>query len=331
MAVKLGLIGCGGISKAHRKAMANIGDADFVAFCDIEVARAEEAQAAEGRGRAYPHVDAMLATETLDGVVICTRPTARTELIAAAAAAGLPILCEKPPAAELETARRTEQVIQQHDAVVSIGFLFRYLAVVDKLRELIAGRTVAYVRSRYLGQVVTDAAIESGLWYLMKEQSGGMIVDQGIHNLDLIRFLFGDVQQVLAQGGFRASKRGDRNTAEDTAVIQFITDSGVFASHVHCWGAGRWDNKVEVVGPDFDLTVDLNNSTLVGYVDGEPFSLDKKVDGIEMEQRALVEAIKQQDRSLIRCTHADAVGSLALTLAINRSIETRSFESVEQL
>ena len=331
MTMRIGLIGCGGISRAHRTAMAKIDDAEFIAFCDIEVDRAEAARAAEGRGQTYSSVEAMLAAESLDGVVICTRPTARTELIAAAGAAGLPILCEKPPAAELETARRTEAAIRQHDATVSIGFLFRYLAVVDRLREVIAERPVAYVRSRYLAQLVTDAAIEGGLWYLLKEQSGGMIVDQGIHNLDLIRFLFGDVQEVLALGGFRSFERSARNTAEDTAVIQFVTDSGVYASHVHCWGTSRWDNQMEVVGRDFDLTVDLNRSTLTGQVDGAPLTLDKKVDGMELEQRAWLAAIKRQDRSLIRCDHADAAGSLALALALNRSIESGRVEAVEQL
>ena len=328
--MKLGLIGCGGISKAHRKAMGKIDEAGFVAFCDIVLTRAEEAADAE-KGRAYADAKAMLDAESLDAVVICTPPTARTDLIAAAAARKLPILCEKPPAAEMDTARRTEQVIQQHDAMVSIGFLFRYLPVVERLRELIADRPVAYVRSRYLGEVVTKASIKSGLWFLIKERSGGMIVDQGIHNLDVIRFLFGDAKEVTAQGGWRTSKRSDRNTAEDTATVQFTTDSGVFASHVHCWGNNRWDNKIEVAGSDFDLTVDLNNSVLTGQIDGKEIRFAEKADGIEMEQRAWLEAIAAGDRSLVRSPHADAVGSLALALAINRSMETDKTEPVERL
>lgn len=330
MTMKLGLIGCGGISRSHRKAMSRIDEAGFVAFCDIVLTRAAEAADAE-KGRAYADAEAMLDAETLDAVVICTPPTARTELIAAAAAGKLPILCEKPPASEMDTARRTEQVIQQHDATVSIGFLFRYLTVVEKLRELIADRPVAYIRSRYLGQVVTEATIESGLWFLIKERSGGMIVDQGIHNLDLIRFLFGDVKEVTAQGGWRTSKRSDRNTAEDTATVQFITGSGVYASHVHCWGNNRWDNKIEIAGADFDLTVDLNNSVLSGQIDGDEVHFAEKVDGIEMEQRAWLDAIAKQDRSLIRSSHADAVKSMSLALAINRSMETGRTEPVEQL
>jgi myo-inositol 2-dehydrogenase/D-chiro-inositol 1-dehydrogenase len=331
MTMKIGLIGCGGISNAHRGAMANIEHAQFVAFCDIIVAMAERAQQAEGRGKAYPSIEAMLDAEALDGVVICTRPSARTEPIAAAAARGLPILCEKPPAADLETARRTEQVIRQHDASVSIAFLFRYFTIVDELRRIIADRPVAYVQSRYLGQVVTPDAIDQGLWYLIKEKSGGMIVDQGIHNLDLIRFLFGDVNQVSAEGGFRLSSRSDRNTAEDTAVIQFVTDSGVYASHAHCWGADRWDNQIEVVGAGFDLVLNLNKNILTGHVDGEAVSFEGKVNGMELEQRAWLDAIKTNNPALIRCTHADAVGSLALALAINRSIETGRCEAVEQM
>lgn len=332
MGLSFGLIGCGGISAAHRQAMRRIDGADFVAFCDLEVERADAARQEENAGRAYADFDEMLDAGGLDGIVIATPPSVRTGPIASAARRGLPVLCEKPPAADLETARRTESAIREHSGVVSVAFLFRYYSVVDKLRELIAGRPVAAVRSRYLGDVANNKGLvgERG-WFLIKEKSGGMIIDQGIHNLDLIRFLFGDVSEVVAQGAWRTRARSPENTAEDTATIQFRTATGVLVSHVHCWGHNRWCNEIEVIGADFGLTLDLNDQRLIGAVAGDQIDFEAKGDGFEAEQRAWIAAVKTGDRDTIRSPHADASASLALALAANRAMETGNREPVEPL
>ena len=244
----------------------------------------------------------------------------------------MPVLCEKPPAFELDTARATEQIIQQHDALVSIGFLFRYAPAVAKMQELIANRTVATVRSRYLGDVANNPSFkEERAWFLIKEKSGGMIVDQGIHNLDLMRYLFGNVNEVIAQGAFRTRSRSETHTAEDTATLQFTTDAGVLCTHTHCWGANRWSNEIEVIGADYDLLIDLNAQVLTGQIDSEPVEFARDINLIQSEQEAWLKAIRTGDRSLIRSTHADAAASLALALAVNRSMETGRSELLEAL
>ena len=329
MALQIGLIGCGGISHAHRKAMNQQADADFAAFCDVDLPRAEAAAGEDG-GRAYADIRRMLDQQKLDGVVLCTTARVRTELIDAAAERGLPVLCEKPPALELDTARATEAVIQRRNAMVSIAFLFRYHRIVDKLRQIIGDRPVAMVCSCYLADVANNPAL-IGHDLLMKEKLGGMIVDQAIHNLDLIRFLVGDVHEVAACGAFRIHPRSDDRTAEDTATLQFVTDRGILVTHAHCWAHNRWLNHVQFVGADFDLTLDLNAGRLTGVSDRLEVDYGSPVNCFELEQAAWLDAIRTGDRALIRSTHADAARSLALALAANRAMETRRTEPVEPI
>jgi predicted dehydrogenase len=329
--LNLGLIGCGGISHAHRQAMKQQSDARFVAFCDTDASKSQQAASEDG-GTAYTDVQQMLDEQDLDGVVICTPPTVRTELITAAASRGLPIFCEKPPAMTLETARCIEQVIAQNNVLVSVGFLFRYFPVVDRLRELVGDRKVAYARSRYLGNVANNPEFQSKPWYFLKEQSGGPVVDQAIHVLDLIRFLFGDADVVAAQGGFRTRPHDpNNNTAEDTVTLQFVTQTGVLVSHSHCWGHCRWLDELEVTGADFSFLVDLNNQRLTGVNGDQDIYFEQPVNGYFYEQRAWLNAIRTGDRSSIRSSYADAAKSLALCLAVNRSIESGNPKRVEAL
>ena len=329
MALQIGLVGCGGISHAHRKAMNQQTGADFVAFCDIDLPKPEAAAGDDG-GRAYADIRQMLDQQKLDGVVLCTTARVRTEPIEAAAERGLPVLCEKPPALELDTARATEAVIRRHNAMVSIAFLFRYHRIVDKVRQIIGDRPVAMVCSRYLGDVANNPAL-IGHDLLIKEKLGGMIVDQAIHNLDLIRFLVGDVYEVVAHGGFRIHPRSDDRTAEDTATLQFVTDRSVLVTHAHCWAHNQWDNQIQFVGADFDLTLDLNAGRLTGVSDRLQVDYGPPVNCFELEQAAWLDAIRTGDRALIRSTHADAARSLALALAANRAMETRRTEPVESI
>ncbi|GIW93932.1 MAG: hypothetical protein KatS3mg110_1973 [Pirellulaceae bacterium] len=326
--LRIGLIGCGKISRTHREAMKRQADAAFVAFCDTDFAKAQQA-ASEDAGAAYSDVDRMLDEQALDGVIICTPPMFRTELIEAAARRGLPILCEKPPANSLEMARRTQEIISQYNALVSVGFLFRYYPLVDRLKALIRDRPVAYVRSRYLGHVVNNPVFEqTKTWYLRKDLSGGPILDQAIHVLDLVRYLFGDVQKVSAQGAFRIRPSDTINTAEDTVTVQFTTCSGVLVSHSHCWGHYRWVDELEVTGAEFSFVLDLNAQRLRGVDGPEEIELNDTTNGFEQEQSAWLEAIRTGNRSLVRSTYEDAVKSLALCLAINRSMESQQAEMV---
>jgi predicted dehydrogenase len=149
--------------------------------------------------------------------------------------------------------------------------------------------------------------------------------------LDLIRFLFGDADQVTAQGGFRTGKRSQTNTAEDTVCLQFATRAGILVSHCHCWGSDRWLDEMEVTGSDFSLVVDLNHQKLSGIDRGEEVFLEHPVNGFAAEQRAWLDAIRTGDRTSIRSTYADATRSLSLCLAVNRSVESGLPERVRSL
>ena len=95
MTIKIGFVGTGGIANHHLRTLAQLDEAELVAFCDVVEEKALAA-ASEYGGRAYGHYEALYDSEALDAVYICLPPFAHAQPELAAIERGLPIFVEKP-------------------------------------------------------------------------------------------------------------------------------------------------------------------------------------------------------------------------------------------
>ena len=99
--LKVGIIGCGGIARGkHLPSLAQVKEVEMVAFCDIVVERAEEAQEQYGTAdsQVFSDYKEMLAAMDLDVVHVCTPNVSHAEISIAALEAGNHVMCEKPMA-----------------------------------------------------------------------------------------------------------------------------------------------------------------------------------------------------------------------------------------
>ena len=103
--LRAALIGCGHISVRHIPAWQATPDADLVALCDLDLARAQERAREFGIPKAYDSVEAMLDAERLDCVDVATHDVTHTALVSLAAGRGLHVLCQKPLAPTVAEAR----------------------------------------------------------------------------------------------------------------------------------------------------------------------------------------------------------------------------------
>jgi myo-inositol 2-dehydrogenase/D-chiro-inositol 1-dehydrogenase len=135
-----------------------------------------------------------LNEQTLDAVLICAPPTVRLEPIREAAERSIPYFCEKPSAFSLKEAKRIRRILQKTLVINSVGFMWQYHRIVDRAKELIKGCAISLMRSVLLD----NAALTSDLprWFLLKEPSGGPLVDQAIRLLDAARYVLGDIAYV---------------------------------------------------------------------------------------------------------------------------------------
>jgi predicted dehydrogenase len=219
-----GIIGCGMIAEFHTRAIQEIEGSRVVATFDAIPARAARiAELAGADCKAYDDMDAMLADPRVDVVCVCTPSGAHCDPAVAAAKAGKHIVVEKP----LEiTLPRCDAIIDACDASgVRLCAIFpsRFSAANMALKDAIDtgrfGRLTmgdTYVKW-WRTQEYYDSGGWRGTWAL---DGGGALMNQAIHNVDLIQWLMGPVERIQAMTGLLAH---DRIEVEDTAVaiLQF--------------------------------------------------------------------------------------------------------------
>jgi UDP-N-acetyl-2-amino-2-deoxyglucuronate dehydrogenase len=218
--VRIALIGCGRISASHVGAIDKIEGLELAAVADVEVDRARSV-AADRRIPAFRTIEELLAGVEFDVVAICTPSGLHPAHGIAAARAGKHVVTEKPMAISLADADALVQacdaagvhlfVVKQNRLNPPIQLLRR---AVDKGRFgriYLANTTVRWTRP----QEYYDAARWRGTW----EFDGGAIMNQASHYVDLIQWLVGPVESVVAKTATLAR----RIETEDTgiAVLRF--------------------------------------------------------------------------------------------------------------
>ncbi|MDQ8165069.1 MAG: Gfo/Idh/MocA family oxidoreductase [Gemmatimonadota bacterium] len=227
--IRVALVGCGRISRNHFDAIAKIGDMRLTAVCDEVETRAREA--GEQRGVAwYTDFAKLLAEAPCDAVVIATPSGLHPAHGIAVARAGKHVICEKPMATSLkgaddlvracDEARVQLFIVKQNRLNPAIQLLKR---AVDKGRFgriYMANTTVLWSRP----QEYYDQAPWRGTW----EFDGGAFLNQASHYVDLMQWLVGPVDSVMAKTATLAR----RIESEDSGIAALKFRSGALGSIV---------------------------------------------------------------------------------------------------
>jgi dTDP-4-amino-4,6-dideoxygalactose transaminase/predicted dehydrogenase len=216
--VRVGIIGCGQMGRWHLDSYKTDPRVELVAFADTSLERAE-AFGREVGGHAYrSHAD-MLANESLDAVSLCTVPSTHRDIAIDLLRSGAHVLCEKPLAISVSEAEAMSCAAKEFNRLLFTAFKFRFHDEVRKAKQLI--------ESGSLGRILNFRLMFGGYidmhdqWYARKALAGGgIIMDNGPHAADLIRYLFGDVRSITAQ----VAKIQDLEV-EDTAKLDVCTSN----------------------------------------------------------------------------------------------------------
>ena len=146
--MRLGIIGCGGISERHAKGAAQSDEVDIVACCDVRLDAAEEWGRSHGCERAYGEYRTMLREHDLDGVILATWPTQHHEHVLGCLEVGArAILCEKSLALTGAEALDVWSAATAEGAVVVEAFMYRHHPAFRLLEETVASGEVGEVDS----------------------------------------------------------------------------------------------------------------------------------------------------------------------------------------
>ncbi|WP_231593998.1 Gfo/Idh/MocA family protein [Cytobacillus firmus] len=214
------IVGCGFISKKHAEAIKNLANAKLVAVCD-KVESAMDPYVAQHGAKPYTELSEMLEDNSIDVVCICTPSGLHAALAEQIAAAKKHIVLEKPIAMTIEETNRIINASKKYSIKLAVVHPNRFRPVVQELRKII--------EKGLLGKISHATCIvnwnrnqeyyDQAPWRGTKEHDGGVLMNQAIHNLDLLLWFMGKPEEVYSMEATRL-----RNMeAEDvsTGVIRF--------------------------------------------------------------------------------------------------------------
>jgi len=225
--IRFAIVGAGVISHHHARAIAKHPQAELAAVSDVYEPSAAKLAEQYPSASVYADYGKMLARNDIDAVCVCVPSGQHADVAVAAAQAGKHILCEKP--LEITRERIDLMVRTAREYGVKLGAVFQRrtmpaaIAARNAVKEGKLGKIVlgdAYLKY-YRSQEYYDGAGWRGTWAM---DGGGALMNQGVHGVDLIQWMVGEVESVFA----RAAALARDIEVEDTAVAVLKYRNGAF-------------------------------------------------------------------------------------------------------
>lgn len=255
MSFNIGVLGAGFMGDVHLNCWKNIDQVEVKGVVDQKPSRRESVSDNYGVTTCET-IEELLEEEELDLMDICLPTPMHRKATEVAVESVEGIICEKPIARTLDEALAMKKITRQNDVNLYIGHVVRFFPEYVKMRDRILDGEIGHV-----GMVRTfrggAAPFGRAEWYRETDQSGGILLDMLIHDLDWLRWSVGEVKSVFTKGLSRDSEN------KDLALINTRFKNGVIAHVEGSWAHPEgfpFTTKVDAAGSDGLLTFDSNSS-----------------------------------------------------------------------
>jgi predicted dehydrogenase len=244
MTIRAGIIGCGGVARAHIAGYKDNG-IKITALTDVNQEAAESTvKELAPEAQVFTTTEELLDSGKVDVISICTPPVVHADTAVKALEKGIHVLCEKPLAHDLSSAERILKATKKTDAKFMVAFRHRFLPATQKMKEFIDNGKIG-TPVLFLNEFCGPAFAMKDKWFCRKEISGGgCMLDTSAHSVDLFRYLFGEVIEQHAV----MHKHFTDTDVEDCAILTLKSGDGVLGSLTSGFVAGCGRAKVDITG-----------------------------------------------------------------------------------
>ena len=347
---KLAIIGCGGIGSYHLGHFLGFKDiVELVGFCDLIPERAQSFVEKAGCGKAFTNYVEMYDEIQPDMVFICVPPYCHGEIEFETIKRGIHFFVEKPLALDLNLAREIRDAAEAKGLITASGFQCRYSNLVEPNVEFCKNNEIVFIDCTRIG------GVPGVFWWRDKDLSGGQAVEQTIHQFDIIRYVFGEPEEVCSYATRGFVKEWDNYNTDDCSVtiVKFKNGTiGTISTGDYATSGNSFDSKIIFSGRDKRAELKILGTFEVfgeapaapkegegGFVikgDGALGAASKDTtlyrqdgDAGILCDRTFIEAVISGDGSKIRSSYRDAFKSVAFTMACNESMATGKPVKVE--
>lgn len=326
MTYNLAVIGTGYMARKHCEALTRHPDARLATICSTERSRgtADELKSRYGFANATSDYSAAIADSNIDIVFICTPDNFHSEQVCHALKAGKHVFCEKPLARTADDFHEIGKALAKSDRILQVGMNCRFREQYSRARDMVmAGElgSLTFLRGTYIVNVVASVRRNEKSWWtdfpagVFPFLHGG-----GIHCLDLLRWIGGEVDSVFARA---AGSELGRELKADIFSISLRFTSGAIGELLVAASAFRPN--------DFSLEMWLNEGSILGTkvfrrradtVTPEPeeIKVEQKVIDIGLQFSDMLRAIETQTEPLN--SFAEAEKNFRVLRAIEESVQS---------
>ena len=324
--VKVGFVGTGGMANAHISQVDTIEEATIVAFCDIEEERAKVAADRYG-GQYYTDARRLIDETEVDAIYFCLPPFAHTDIERLAADSGRHIFVEKPVSMTIDHGLSVLEAVNKNSVISGVGYQGRYQNSEIALRDYLKDKTIGMVVSHRWGGIAGG----SDHWWRVMEKSGGMLHEQATHQVDMIRYLAGEITEVYKLSAMKINTDQPNHTIPDAEVVSLKFASGA---------VGQITTTCALTGGGGSMRTDfiLEDHQIIQLGWGNFEIQPQNFDTIEIStdpqlgiDQAFIKAIQTNNQSLIKSSYADGLQSALVSICANQSSEEGKPVAVPQI
>ena len=328
--LKAGTYGFGGIGRAHKKSyeiLSNEGvPIKLAAACDItperltkdiEINISINSNIESTKINTYPSIDEMLANEDLDIISICLPTYLHADAAIDMLERGYHVLSEKPMALSSADCKRMLEAARKAKRNLMIGQCMRFRQDCIYLKELVEKGTYGKVISAYFNRLASPPLWAWENWFMDYDKSGGCIFDLHIHDVDFIRFIFGDPKYVSCVSHNVLSKY-------DSNCSRFIYDDDKFVTATGDWSLSRHFGFHQTYRIAFEkATLTFDGEEAIIYVgDNQPVPIPVEItDCMVNEIRFFIDMILNGTQNTSNRPE-DSAGTIALIEQLRESADS---------
>ncbi|GET35757.1 Gfo/Idh/MocA family protein [Microseira wollei] len=324
--INFGLVGAGSIAQAYVQAFGTCKNAQLVAVADIRLDAAKTLAAKLGC-QSYDSYQAMAESEKLDAVIICTPPITHPEISLYFIDRKIHVLCEKPFSIDSKSAKTMLDSAKKAGVKLTMASKFRYVEDVIKARNI--------VNSGILGEIVlfenafTARVDMTCRWNSNpKVSGGGVLIDNGTHSVDIMRYFLGPLAEVQVVEG----KRIQGLIVEDTVRIFVTSTSGVTGNIDLSWSINKdLDYYIRIYGSLGTISIGWKESKYRQSTSSDWIVFGKgydKVQAFGSQIENFAKAIQGEESLLI--TSQDALASVEVIEAAYAAMNQNHWMAVAQ-
>lgn len=230
--LKVGIVGTGGISRAHIPAWNAMAETELVALCDIR----PEQMAEFPEQRHYTDFSEMLAKEELDILDICLPTYLHVDYAVKAMEQGIHVICEKPIAFREEDVDRAYNAARRNGVCFMIAQVLRFWPEYCLLKDIIDSERYGKLLSGYMCRLGVRPLWSWDNWMMDKERSGMVPYDLHVHDLDFLVYALGEPANVVQHRSQRPEQDYIANVYEYPDF--FVTAEAAWYAAPMPFGAG---------------------------------------------------------------------------------------------